>query len=200
MHDSEEVSTPILETLESLEAIRKNGKVRHLGLSNETPWGTMSFLHYSKTQSLPCVVSIQNPYNLLNHTFEIGLTEIAHREQIGLLAYSPLAFGALSGKYLQGSQPENARLTIYSRFVRFKTVHAENAIQSYVDLAKAHGLDPAQIALTYVSSRSFLTSNIIGATSMEQLKTNLASSELQLSEDVLEEIERIHGLYSNPCP
>ncbi|MGA1165783.1 MAG: NADP(H)-dependent aldo-keto reductase [bacterium] len=199
-HDSEEVATPILETLEALAAIQKTGKVRHFGLSNETPWGTMRFLHFSETQNLPRVVSIQNPYNLLNRTFEIGLAEIAHREQVGLLAYSPLAFGALSGKYLQGNQPENARLTLYSRFVRYKTVHAENAIQSYVDLAQAHGLDPAQMALAYVNSRPFLTSNIIGATSMEQLRMNLASSELKLSEEVLAGIEQIHGLYPNPCP
>ena len=199
-HDSEEVATPILETLEALAAIQKTGKVRHFGLSNETPWGTMRFLHYAETQSLPRVISIQNPYNLLNRTFEIGLAEIAHREQVGLLAYSPLAFGALSGKYLQGNQPENARLTLYSRFVRYKTVHAENAIQSYVDLAQAHGLDPAQMALAYVNSRPFLTSNIIGATSMEQLRINLASSELKLSEEVLAGIEQIHGLYPNPCP
>ncbi|MGA1230436.1 MAG: NADP(H)-dependent aldo-keto reductase [bacterium] len=199
-HDSAEVATPILETLEALAAIQKTGKVRHFGLSNETPWGTMRFLHFSETQNLPRVVSIQNPYNLLNRTFEIGLAEIAHREQVGLLAYSPLAFGALSGKYLQGNQPENARLTLYSRFVRYKTVHAENAIQSYVDLAQAHGLDPAQMALAYVNSRPFLTSNIIGATSMEQLRMNLASSELKLSEEVLAGIEQIHGLYPNPCP
>jgi aryl-alcohol dehydrogenase-like predicted oxidoreductase len=160
----------------------------------------MRFLHYAETQHLPRVVSIQNPYNLLNRTFEIGLAEIAHREQVGLLAYSPLAFGALSGKYLQGNQPENARLTIYSRFVRYKTVHAENAIQSYVDLAQAHGLNPAQMALAYVNSRPFLTSNIIGATSMEQLRMNLGSSELKLSEEVLAGIEEIHGLYPNPCP
>jgi aryl-alcohol dehydrogenase-like predicted oxidoreductase len=154
-HNSEEVPTPILETLEALAAIQKTGKVRHFGLSNETPWGTMRFLHYAETKNLPRVVSIQNPYNLLNRTFEIGLAEIAHREQVGLLAYSPLAFGALSGKYLQGNQPENARLTLYSRFVRYKTVHAENAIQSYVDLAQAHELDPAQMALAYVNSRPF---------------------------------------------
>ena len=200
VHDSEEVSTPILETLEALAGIQNSGKIRHFGLSNETPWGIMRFLHYSETQQLPRAVSIQNPYNLLNRTFEIGLAEIAHREQVGLLAYSPLAFGALSGKYLQGNQPENARLTLYSRFVRYKKGHAENAIQSYVDLAQVNGLDPTQMALAYVSSRHFLTSNIIGATSMEQLKTNLISSELELSEELLEGIEKIHGLYTNPCP
>mgnify|MGYP002007821251 CR=1 FL=1 len=116
-----------------------------------------------ETQNKPRVVSIQNPYNLLNRTFEFGLAEIAHREQIGLLAYSPLAFGVFCGMYLWGSQPENARLMLYSRFVHYKTVHAENAIQSYVDLAQAHGLDPTQMTMAYVNSRPFLTSNIIGA-------------------------------------
>ena len=146
------------------------------------------------------MVSIQNPYNLLNCTFEIGLAEIAHREQVVMLACSPLVFGALSRKYLRGNQPENARLTLYSRFVRYKTVHAENAIQSYVDLAQAHGLDPAQMALAYVNSRPFLTSNIIGATLMDQLRMHLTSSELKLSEEMLERIEQIHRLYPNPCP
>ena len=127
------------------------------------------------------MVSIQNPYKLLNRTFEIGLAEIAHREQVGLLAYSPLAFGALSGKYLQGNQPENARLTLYSRFVRYKKNHAENAIQSYVDLAQVNGLDPTQMALAYVSSRhsagtrGILAQNPWNSTAVQQTPSNQCS-------------------------
>ena len=200
VHDEQETATPIEETLEALEAIRQTGKVRHFGLSNETPWGTMRFVHYAETKNLPRVVSIQNPYNLLNRTFEIGLAEVAHREHVGLLAYSPLAFGVLSGKYLQGQKPANARLTLYSRFTRYKTTHAENAVQAYVELAQEHGVDPAQMALAYVNSRPFVTSNIIGATTMDQLRTNLQSAELKLSAELLAGIEEIHDRYSNPCP
>ena len=200
VHDEQETATPIEETLEALEAIRQTGKVRHFGLSNETPWGTMRFVHYAETKNLPRVVSIQNPYNLLNRTFEIGLAEVAHREHVGLLAYSPLAFGVLSGKYLQGQKPANARLTLYSRFTRYKTTYAENAVQAYVELAQEHGVDPAQMALAYVNSRPFVTSNIIGATTMDQLRTNLQSAELKLSAELLAGIEEIHDRYSNPCP
>ncbi|MCY1526886.1 Protein tas [compost metagenome] len=176
------------------------GKIRHVGLSNETPWGTMSFLHLAERLGLPRVVSIQNPYNLLNRTFEVGLAEIAIREQCGLLAYSPMAFGMLSGKYENGARPANARITLFSRFTRYTNPQAQAACSRYVALAREHGLEPAQMALAFVTAQPFVTSNIIGATSLEQLETNLASSELRLPEEVLAGIEAIHREQPNPAP
>ncbi len=151
------------------------GKVRHIGLSNETPWGIMSFIKYADELGLPRVVSVQNPYSLLCRTFEIGNAEIAHREDVGLLAYSPLGFGVLSGKYLNGAQPSDARLTLYPQYSRYANDNAIRATESYVALAKEHGLDPAQMALAYCNSRSFLTSTIITATTLEQLRTDIDS-------------------------
>ncbi len=195
-----EHSVPIGETLRVLADLVQAGKIRHIGLSNETPWGVMEFLRLAEQYGLPRVVSVQNPYSLLNRSFEIGLAEIAHREECGLLAYSPLGFGVLSGKYLQDPQPANARITLYERFSRYSNVQAVAATKAYVALAREHGLDPAQMALAYVNSRPFLTSNIIGATSMAQLQSNLASMELDLSADILEGIEAIHQGQPNPAP
>jgi len=191
---------PLAETLGVLADLIKAGKVRHVGLSNETPWGTMHALALAEQQGLPRVVSIQNPYNLLNRTFEIGLAEVALREQCGLLAYSPLAFGMLTGKYSGGARPEGARLTLFTRFDRYSNAQAEAATERYVDIARRHGLDPAQMALAWVTSRPFVTSNIIGATSLEQLETNLASTELVLSDEVTAEIEAAHVAQPNPSP
>ncbi len=199
-HSEENPGTPIRETLEVLAEQVAAGKVRHIGLSNETPWGLAQFLKLSQQYNLPRVVSIQNPYNLLNRTFEIGLAEFAHRESVGLLAYSPMAFGMLSGKYLDGARPTNGRLTLFSRFSRYSNPQAEQATADYVTLAREHGLSPAQMALAYVTSRPFVTSNIIGATTMEQLEENLASSDLQLDERLLQEIEAIHQRQPNPAP
>ena len=192
--------TPTEETLEVLDEQVRAGKIRHIGLSNETPWGTMKFLQIAEARGWPRAVSIQNPYNLLNRRFEVGLAEIAMREQCGLLAYSPLAFGMLSGKYEQGAQPAGARLTLFSRFARYAKPESQAACSRYVALAKEHGLDPAQMALAYVTQQPFVTSNIIGATSIEQLESNLASSELHLSAEVLEAIEAIHTAQPNPAP
>jgi len=199
-HQDDESATPLLETLDALNDFVKAGKIRHIGVSNETPWGLMNYLQLAKEHDLPRMASIQNPYNLLNRTFEIALAEIAHREQVPLLAYSPLAFGALSGKYLKGARPENARLTLYTRFQRYTSDKAEQAIQAYVDLAQQHQLDPSQMALAFVNSRRFLGANIIGATSMEQLKSNIESISLELNEDVLAGIESIQQDITNPCP
>lgn len=193
-------SVPIEETLRVLADLVQAGKIRHVGLSNETPWGTMEFLRLAEQCSLPRMVSIQNPYSLLNRSFEIGLAEVAHREDCGLLAYSPLGFGVLSGKYLNGQQPANARLTLYERFSRYSSPQAEAAAQAYVDLAREHELDPSQMALAYVNSRPFVTSNIIGATSMAQLQSNLSSIALNLNEEVLVGIEAIHQQHPNPAP
>lgn len=199
-HDADEQATPIEETLEALAAQVKAGKIRHVGLSNETPWGTMRYLELAERRGLPRIVSIQNPYNLLNRTYEAGMAEISHRESAGLLAYSPLGFGVLTGKYLGGRKPEGARLSLYSRFSRYNSAQVEKAAQAYVDLAREHGLSPAQLALAFVNSRPFLTSNIIGATSLAQLEENLSSHEVRLSDTVLERIEDIHRIYTYPAP
>lgn len=192
--------TPLQETLEALAEQVKAGKIRYVGLSNETPWGTMAFLQLADRLGLPRAVSIQNPYNLLNRTFEVGLAEVAIREQCGLLAYSPLAFGMLSGKYENGAQPPQARITRFSRFTRYTNPQAKAACSRYVALAREHGLDPAQMALAFVTAQPFVTSNIIGATDLEQLESNLASSELKLPDAVLEGIAEIHRDQPNPAP
>ncbi|PMR76269.1 NADP(H)-dependent aldo-keto reductase [Billgrantia endophytica] len=199
-HDEEESAVALEESLSALKELVDAGKVRAIGLSNETPWGVMRSLHLAERLDLPRIVSVQNPYNLLNRTFEVGLAEIAHRENVGLLAYSPLGFGVLSGKYLDGARPTKARLTLYERFQRYTSPQAEEATRAYVDLAREHDLDPAQMALAFVNSRSFLTSNIIGATTMDQLESNLTSESLKLDQTVLDGIEAIHRRHSNPCP
>jgi aryl-alcohol dehydrogenase-like predicted oxidoreductase len=199
-HVANEQTIPIEETLLALDELVKSGKIRHIGLSNETPWGISQFVNIAERQGLARVVSVQNPYNLLNRTFEIGNAEIAIREQVGLLAYSPLAFGTLSGKYLNGARPAGARISLWERFSRYNGAIPDAAIALYVALARDHGLDPAQLALAYVNSRPFVTSNIIGATTLEQLKTNLESVDIQLTPEIMREIERIHKIHPNPCP
>ena len=199
-HAADEVTVPIEETLRVLADLVAAGKVRYIGLSNETPWGAMKFLHLAEQLNLPRVASIQNPYSLLNRTYEIGLAEVSHREDCGLLAYSPLGFGVLSGKYLDGARPAGARLTLFERFSRYSNPRTERATKAYVELARAHGLKPAQMALAYVHSRPFLTSAIIGATSQEQLRDNLASHDLRLTKELLEAIEVIHQDNPNPSP
>ncbi|HSH42700.1 MAG TPA: NADP(H)-dependent aldo-keto reductase, partial [Arenicellales bacterium] len=193
-------SLPIEDTLEALARQVEAGRIRHIGISNETPWGTMRYLQLAEARGWPRIVSIQNPYSLLNRSFEIGLAEISQREDVGLLAYSPLGFGVLSGKYLDGARPEGARLTLYERFSRYSNPQGVRATAAYVELALDHGLDPAEMALAYINSRPFVTANIIGATRMEQLESNLGSVDLTLSEEVLEGIEAIHQAHPNPCP
>lgn len=192
--------TPLQATLEVLGEQVKAGKIRHIGLSNETAWGAMTYLQLADRLGLPRAVSIQNPYNLLNRSFEVGLAEVAMREQCGLLAYSPLAFGMLSGKYENGARPANARITLFSRFARYTNPQAIAACSRYVALAKEHGLDPAQMALAFVTRQPFVTSNIIGATSLEQLESNLGSLSLELSDELLDAIEAIHREQPNPAP
>ncbi|WP_277809618.1 NADP(H)-dependent aldo-keto reductase [Chromohalobacter canadensis] len=199
-HNADEDATPLAETLTALKELVDTGKIRAIGLSNETPWGVMQSLRLADSLDVPRVASVQNPYNLLNRSFEVGLAEIAHREDVGLLAYSPLAFGALTGKYLDGARPPQGRLTLFERFKRYTSDLAEEAVRAYVGIAREHGLDPAQMALAYVNSRSFLTSNIIGATTLEQLDANLASEDLTLDDSVLEAIEAVHRQHPNPCP
>ena len=196
---ADEHSVAISETLDALESLVTAGKVRHIGISNETPWGLAEYLRLSREHNKPRVASIQNPYSLLNRSYEIGLAEFAKREDVGLLAYSPLGFGVLSGKYLDNS-PADGRITLYPRFGRYTNEQAIAATRGYVDIARQAGLDPAQMALAYVNSRPFVTSNLVGATRMDQLRSNIASASLSLSSDVLEAIESVHGQQPNPAP
>ena len=201
-HDESETTATINEIEDAYGCLVKaveRGKIRYLGLSNETPWGAMQYQQLAQKNNWPAMVSIQNPYSLLNRTYEVGLAEISHREQMGLLAYSPLGFGVLSGKYID-STPADARLTLYERFTRYSNPQGVLATAEYVRLAKECGYSPTQMALAFVNTRPFVTANIIGATSMQQLKENIASVELSLSSETLENIEQIHQHYPNPCP
>jgi len=195
-----DTSTPLEETLDALDGVVKAGKVRAIGLSNDTPWGVMKMLQLADAKGLPRVASVQNPYSLVNRTYEVGLAEVSVKEDCGLLAYSPLAFGVLSGKYLDGARPDGARISLFPYFSRYVSPLVEVATKRYVDLARAHDLDPAQMALAYVNSRPFLTANIIGATTMAQLKDNIASLDVTLSAEVLAGIEEIHAALPNPAP
>ncbi|MEM7027157.1 MAG: NADP(H)-dependent aldo-keto reductase [Pseudomonadota bacterium] len=199
-HAPEKDGVPIEETLDVLNELVKAGKIRHIGISNETAWGSAEYLRLANEKDQPRIVSIQNPYNLLNRSFEVGLAEFSHREQVGLLAYSPLCFGVLTGKYLNDAKPEGSRLVLFDRFTRYTNPEAEAATTEYVNLATEHELDPAQMSLAYVTSRPFLTSNIIGATTMEQLRINIDSVHLELSKDLIKEIEEIHKKIPNPAP
>jgi aryl-alcohol dehydrogenase-like predicted oxidoreductase len=179
--------------------IVKSGKIRHLGVSNETPWGVMSFLHHAETGKGPRIQSIQNAYNLINRTYELGLSEISLREKVSLLAYSPLAQGFLSGKYQKGAAPQGSRKQLFNRGQRYETPRAEFAIDQYLAIAGKHGIDPAQMAQQFVTTRNFVTSNIIGATTMEQLKTAIGSHELPWNDELEKEIESAHINQPNPC-
>ena len=201
VHDPGDDSIALEDQLEVLDSMVQSGKVRHVGVSNETPWGTARFLALADERGWPRMVSVQNPYSLLNRSFEVGLAEIAIREQCGLLAYSPLGFGVLSGKYLEGDPPSGARLTLFGDiFTRYTNDRAVAATRDYVAIARDNGLDPAQMALAYVNSRPFVTSNIVGATSMAQLTSNITSIEVTLSERVLRAIEAVHGQNPDPSP
>lgn len=200
VHHPEDQSVAIEETLSVLNDIVKTGKVRQIGLSNETPWGVMRFAIAANQQGMPRMISVQNPYSLLNRSYEIGLAEISMREQCGLLAYSPLGFGVLSGKYCGGARPEGARITRWPDYNRYMNPQAIAATEAYVELATEHGLDPAQMALAFINSRPFLTSNIIGATSMAQLTSNIDSINIELPDDVLKGIDAIHRQHPNPSP
>ncbi len=196
--DSE--SVPIEETLDILAGLVKEGKIRHVGLSNETPWGVSKFLHAAETKDLPRVASIQNVYNLVSRAFEVGLSEFAIRDQVGLLAYSPLAQGYLTGKYRDGNLPDGARKTLFNRLQRYEGPGADRAINSYLDLAQQKNIDPSQLALKFCDTRPFVTSTIIGATSMEQLKTDIDAFDLPWTEELEDEIHALHLEQPNPCP
>jgi aryl-alcohol dehydrogenase-like predicted oxidoreductase len=199
-HAEHEDTVPIEETLEVMTDLVRDGKIRHVGVSNETPWGLHRFLQLAEQRGLARVVSIQNPYNLLNRSFEIGLAEMAIREDVGLLAYSPLGFGVLSGKFLNGARPPESRVARWSRFARYSGEIADKTTAAYVGIARQHGLDPAQMALAFVTRQRFVASNLIGATTMEQLKTNVNGATINLPEEVIEALEAVHRAQPNPCP
>ena len=196
----EQPETPIDETLRALQELVAAGKIKTIGLSNETPWGTMKFLELADREGLPRVESIQNPYGLLNRTYEIAMAEVSHREDVGLLAYSPLGMGLLTGKYRHGAKPEGSRMAVFERFTRYDGKETLEATEQYLQLADEHGLNPTHMALAFVNTRPFVLSNIIGATSMDQLKMNIDSLDVTLNKDVLKGIEAIQQRIPNPAP
>jgi aryl-alcohol dehydrogenase-like predicted oxidoreductase len=198
--DGEDGGVAIDETLGALDELVRAGKIRHIGVSNETPWGVAEYLRLHREKGLPRIASIQNPYSLLNRSFEIGLSEFALREAVGLLAYSPLGMGVLSGKYLDGAKPEGARMTRFNRWTRYSGPHAEAATKAYVELARARGFDPAQMAIAFATHQRFTTATIIGATSLEQLRSNFDAAQLRLDAELLRDIEMLHRRYTIPCP
>jgi aryl-alcohol dehydrogenase-like predicted oxidoreductase len=190
----------IEDTLNALSELVDEGLVKHVGLSNETPWGVMEYLRLASERGLAKVVSIQNVYNLLSRQFETGLAEMAIREEVGLLAYSPLAFGVLSGKYLGGKMPAGSRLALFERFARYGSPQSTSATEAYKEIADNHGISLAQMSLAFVCQQPFVTSNLIGATNMQQLSENIEAVNVKLSEEVLAEIEAIHNRYPDPAP
>ena len=191
---------PIEETLEALADLVKAGKARHIGLSNETAWGLSRFLHLAKTRGLPRVASVQNAYNLLNRTYEVGLAEFHAREGVGLLAYSPLGQGYLTGKYQRGARPPGARTTLYERGQRYQRPGTEEAIDDYLAVARDFGLDPAQLALAFVASRPFVTSTIIGASTMAQLRTDIAAREIAITPEIEARLDAVRQRRGDPAP
>ena len=198
--DNDKNWTPFEEILESLKKFIKQGKIRYVGLSNETAWGLSKFLELSKMKGLPRMMSVQNPYNLLNRTYEVGLAEISVREQSGLLAYSPLAFGYLTGKYRNNKLPAKSRMQLFKNFNRYKNENGQKAIDEYYKISKKYNLDFTQMSLKFCEIQHFTTSVIIGATTMEQLKTNIESVNVNLNSDIINDINKIQQKYPNPCP
>lgn len=190
----------IQSVLETIQSLIKEGKIKHFGLSNETPWGLMRFLEESKKHNLPKIVTVQNPYSLLNRTFETALVEVCHRENVGLLAYSPLAFGVLSGKYLTGEPHPNARLNLFPNFTRYNSENTRKASAMYNEIAQKYNLTLAQMALAFVRQQGFVLSTIIGATNLEQLAENINSIHVTLSEEILAEIQKVQDLIPDPAP
>ncbi|MGI9318279.1 MAG: aldo/keto reductase [bacterium] len=200
IHKISEDEIAIHETLEALNALKNAGKIRQIGVSNETPWGVGQYLQAAASSDLPRVVSIQNSYSLINRIFEGGLSEFSYRENVGLLAYSPLGMGSLSGKYVGGHLPPNSRMQQFPEFMqRYRTPEAEQAIQRYTELAQNHNMTPTQLALGFVNTRPFVTSNIIGATSVDQLKENIDSTVVEIDEELEAEINEIHKCCKNPA-
>lgn len=201
VHGDDKDPVSLEETWSAMNELVTSGKVRHIGLSNETAWGTMKYIEIAEQKGMARPMSVQNPYSLLCLPYEVGMAEVSMREQCGLLAYSPLAFGALSGKYLGGAKPEGARITLWPQeFPRYFTEAGTNATTEYVQLAQDNGLDPSQMALAYLLTKPFVTSLIIGATTMEQLETNVGATDIKLSDDIMKQLEALTVKHSNPCP
>jgi aryl-alcohol dehydrogenase-like predicted oxidoreductase len=190
----------IHEVLEALDGFVKEGKIKHIGVSNENPWGMMRFLEESKYNNLPRIKTIQNPYSLLNRLFENASAEVCLRESVGLLAYSPLAFGVLSGKFLTGDSHPNARLSLFPQYSRYSSAKSTEATKLYQKVAHKHGLTLTQLALAFVQQQPFMTSSIIGATTMEQLKENIDTIQVRLSEEILKEIDAVQAIIPDPAP
>ena len=200
-HNDENEWTKFEDILENLENFIKQGKIRYVGLSNETAWGLSKFLEISEKENLPRVLSVQNTYNLLNRTYEVGLAEISVREKAGLLAYSPLACCYLSGKYRNNQLPEKSRIALHKDFwTRYNKPNSDKAIDAYYEIAKKYKLDLAQMSLKFLEIHLFVTSVIIGATTMEQLKTNIESVNINLTKEIIDEINEVQKIYPNPCP
>ena len=200
-HNDDGEWTKFEDILENLKKFIEQGKIRYVGLSNETPWGLSKFLEISKNKNLPRMLSVQNPYNLLNRTYEVGLAEMSVREQSGLLAYSPLACGYLSGKYRNNQLPKKSRIALHKDFwTRYSKPNAEKAIEAYYEVAKKYKLNLAQMSLKFLEIQPFVTSVIIGATTMEQLKTDIESVNINLTEEIINEINQVQKIYPNPCP
>jgi len=197
---AERHEVPIEETLAALGELVTEGKVRQIGVSNETAWGLSRYLHVSQSSLLPRVVTVQNAYNLVNRNYEVGLAEFAAREQVGLLAYSPLGQGYLTGKYRGGARPAGARTTLFNRGGRYEKPGTAEAIDKYLAIAADFDIDPAQLAIAYVTSRPFVTSNIIGATTLEQLRTDIAAQAVTITPDIEARIEAVHQLHRDPAP
>ena len=197
---SEEYGIAIEETLDALEEAKQAGKIKNIGVSNETPWGIMEYIRLSRLKNISKIQSIQNPYSLLNRIYEVGLAEMSHRENVGLLAYSPLGFGMLTGKY-HDTIPKNSRLGLYGDwFTRYSNDKCKKATSDYLQIAKKHNLSLTQMSLAFVNQQPFVTSNIIGATTMDQLRENIESVEIMLSEEILKEINQVHENIPNPAP
>ena len=186
--------------LETMKDLIKQGKIRHFGISNETPWGFSKFLHLSEKHDLPKVQTVQNPYSLLNRTYEIGMSEISIREKAGLIAYSPMGFGMLSGKFHKGTDKPTDRINRWKNYNRYSSEISKKATADYLAIAEANGMTLAEMALAFVSTRPFVTATIIGATSMTQLKENIGSIKFDISKELLKEITTVHQQYSNPAP
>jgi aryl-alcohol dehydrogenase-like predicted oxidoreductase len=197
---SDEMGVPIEETLEAMTDLVKSGRVRYIGVSNETPWGTSRYLNIAKEKSMQRIVTIQNPYSLLNRIYEVGLAEISQHENVGLLAYSPLGFGQLTGKYINKTE-KNSRLGLFGDwFTRYSNEECLRAVEKYLNIADKYNLSLTHLALAFVNTRPFVTSNIIGATTMEQLKENIDSVNIEITESMLEDINQVHSSQPNPAP
>jgi aryl-alcohol dehydrogenase-like predicted oxidoreductase len=197
---SDEMGVPIEETLEAMTDLVKSGRVRYIGVSNETPWGTSRYLNIAKEKSMQRIVTIQNPYSLLNRIYEVGLAEISQHENVGLLAYSPLGFGQLTGKYINKTE-KNSRLGLFGDwFTRYSNEECLRAVEKYLNIADKYNLSLTHLALAFVNTRPFVTSNIIGATTMEQLKENIDSVNIEITENMLEDINQVHSSQPNPAP